>query len=58
MGSNGEMTTITSKILICATGYMDLKCTEINTLEEGQIWGTDGKEEYEVSSGKVLLNCV
>lgn len=58
MGSNGEMTVITDKVLICATSYMYLKYPEISMLEEGCIWGTDGKEEYKVSFEKVLLHCV
>lgn len=58
MGSNREMTRITPKVLICAAGYRGLKCTEISTLEEGQIWGTDKKAEYKINFGKVLLNCI
>lgn len=58
MGSNREMIRITPKVLICATDYRGLKCTEISTLEEGQIWGTDEKKEYKISFGKVLLNYI
>ena len=34
-----EMTTMIPKVLICGTGYMGMKCAEVSTLEEGQVWG-------------------